>query len=334
MSSQWKVLASDGLHADAVKDAASKNFMDLRVEKTLSPADLKSVLSESDFLIVRSATKANEELLSVSSKLKGVIRAGVGIDNIDLKAAAEKGIWVWNAPTGNYQSAAEHAIALLFALSRKIVPASLAGQQGQWSKKEIGESGRQLSGLTLGLFGAGQIGSRVAKMATGLGMKVQISDPFFETSAEKPYSKVDFETLLKTSDAIRIHTPLTPETKNIFNKTTFSKMKSTAMIVNAARGGIIHEADLLSALDEGLIEGAALDVFEKEPFSGDIYDKLLKNPKVISTPHLGASTKEAQKAVGLECISLIERIFEALNSKDSSKWPKALNQPLNPRIKC
>jgi D-3-phosphoglycerate dehydrogenase len=333
MSTPWKVLASDGLHSEAIKDAQGKSFLSLRVEKALSPHELYEALADLDFLIVRSATKANAELLNKAPHLKGVIRAGVGIDNIDLKSAAELGIWVWNAPTGNYQSAAEHALALLFALSRRIVPASVAGQSGKWVKKDIGESGRQLAGLTLGLFGAGQIGGRVAKMATGIGMKVQICDPYFEASPDRPFAKVDFETLLKTSDAISIHTPLTPETKHVFGKNAFAKMKATAMLVNAARGGIIHEEELLEALEKGTIEGAGLDVFEKEPFEGSFYTKLLAHPRLISTPHLGASTKEAQKAVGLECIHLLERVHHACNEGIAAHWPKALNQPLIPRLR-
>jgi D-3-phosphoglycerate dehydrogenase len=329
---QWQILASDGLHKNAAIEASKKTFLNLRIEKNISAPELPKLLNETDFLIVRSATQVDSKLIECAPKLKGVIRAGVGVDNIDLQACAQKGIWAWNAPTGNYQSAAEHALALLFALSRKIVPAANASQQSKWIKKEIGESGRQLSGLTLGLFGAGQIGSRVAKMATGIGMKVQICDPFFTKSSDKPFEKVDFQNLLTTSDVISIHTPLTAETKNIFNLSAFEKMKPTAMLINAARGAIVNEKDLITALDKNYLEGAALDVFEKEPFSSESAALLLSNPKIIATPHLGASTREAQLLVGLECIEILEKVFHAHTEKKPSLWPKPLNNVTSPRL--
>jgi len=331
--SKIKVLATDGLDLEAQEKLKQSSGILLSVNSATPKGELVSALKEMDFAVIRSATVLNAEVLAQLPNLKGVLRAGVGIDNIDLKKAEELGIHVWNAPTGNFQATAELALALLFSLSRKIVFATEAARKGYWAKKEIGTSGRQMQGSTLGIFGAGNIGLRLAKMGSALGMKILVCDPVFKENPEQAFRSVTFDTLLAESDFISIHSPLLDSTKYKFNTAAFKKMKKGALLVNAARGGIICEADLLAALKEGLLGGVGLDVFEVEPFSADqnIISELLKHEKVIATPHVGAQTAESQKAVGLESADKILQVVGALNAAGTA--PKALNVPQNPRWK-
>ncbi len=329
MTNKFTVVATDGFDTEAV-DLLKKNpAVDLKVYKGVPPAELIPSVKDADFVIVRSATVMSRAVMEQLPKLKGVLRAGVGIDNIDIKAADELGVWVWNAPTGNYQATAELALGLLFAAARKITIADAGAKNSQWLKKEIGGSGRQLSGSTLGLFGAGNIGMRVAQMAKGLGMNVQICDPIYNGSE---FQKVDFDTLLASSDFITIHCPLLDATRGAFNKEAFSKMKKSAILIHAARGGIVKDADLLSAIEGGVIAGAGLDVFEKEPYPTDdaVYSRLVKDPRIVATPHLGASTAESQRLVGLESAEKIGLAVSAASG--TAKAPKAFNKPAKPRL--
>ncbi|NCN27470.1 hydroxyacid dehydrogenase [bacterium] len=329
---KWTVVAPDGLDVEAIDLLKSHDWVKLDQCEGCSSDEKYQRILKADFLIVRSATKVTQAMLSEASSLKGVIRAGVGVDNIDLKAAESAGVWAWNAPNGNFQSAAELAIALIFAVARNIGPAYVAGTQQKWAKKELSSSGRQIFEAKLGLFGAGNIGKRVAKMASGLGMQVSVCDPFYKPDDLHSYPSISFEQLLSESDFISIHSPLLDSTKNVFSKEAFKKMKKDSFLVNAARGGIIDEPALLEALEQGEIAGAALDVFASEPFEGDFYKKLLSSPKLITTPHIGASTREAQRLVGLECVFIIEQVRASLAENDLRKWPKSLNSPQNPRI--
>jgi D-3-phosphoglycerate dehydrogenase len=327
------VVATDGLDKEAQELLKSEPKINLTVKSGVPASDVVAALESADIAIIRSATNLTGEVLKQLPALKGVVRAGVGIDNIDIKTAESLGIWVWNAPSGNFQSTAELAIGLMFACARKIPLATEGARNGQWLKKEISASGRQLSGSTLGVFGAGNIGLRVAKMAHALGMTVQVCDPVYTPMAGANFSKVGFDELLAVSDFITIHSPLLPTTKHAFNLDAFRKMKRNAILVNAARGGIIHEADLVTALKENLIGGVGLDVFEKEPFDPNAapYNELLKDPRVVITPHVGAATIEAQRHVGLETAEKIRAVRLSTERADVSA-PKALNNPATPRL--
>lgn len=322
-----KVVATDGLHKAAQEKAAQDPKINLEVYKGLAPDELVAKVKDADVLLVRSATKVTSDLMNDLPNLKAVIRAGVGVDNIDRDHAAELGIHVWNAPLGNFQSTAELAIGMIFSVARNIPQATIAGKAGTWAKSELSAKGRQVSGATLGIYGAGNIGMRAAKAAAALGMTVQICDPIYEKGE---YEKVDFDQLLATSDFITIHAPILPSTKHAFNKVTFAKMKSTAFIINCARGGIICDEDLLSALEAGEIAGAGLDVYEVEPFEGELYAKLLAHPNVVATPHMGAATQEAQSAVGIECIEKVQMIVA--HQESGAELLPALNKPENSRL--
>lgn len=327
--SKFVVVATDGLDLEAQEKLKARSGIELRVLASTPKNEVLQALQDADLAIIRSATVLDAAALAALPNLKGVLRAGVGIDNIDLKKSEELGIFVWNAPTGNFQATAELALGLLFALSRKIAFATENARSGKWVKKEIGTTGRQMLGSTLGVFGAGNIGLRVAKMAKAIGMNVLVTDPVFKTSEEAPFAVVAFEELLAKSDFISIHSPFLDSTKHKFNLAAFKKMKKGALLVNAARGGIINEGDLLLALKEGLLGGAALDVFEKEPFDAGNPQtlELLKHEKFIATPHVGAQTAESQKAVGLETADKILAIHSALTGQGVA--PKALNKPLS-----
>lgn len=328
-----KVVATDGMAKEGAALLERSGAVEAVVLKGVPANELEAALRDADLAIIRSATNLKRDALAKLPNLKGVLRAGVGIDNIDLKAAEELGVWVWNAPTGNFQATAELALGLLFAAARKIPFATEASRHGKWAKKDIGESGRQLSGSTLGIFGAGNIGLRMAKMAQGIGMKVLVCDPVFKPSMEHAYALVDFDSLLKESDFITIHAPMLESTRHAFRAESFRKMKPSAILVNAARGGIVHDADLLAALEQNLVAGAALDVFEKEPWpeNDPVYARLLKDPRVVATPHVGASTLESQRLVGIESAEKILAVA-AHAAGGAAPAPRALNRPVNPRL--
>ena len=258
------------------------------VSENLRGQELLDRIGEFDGLIVRSGCKVTKEVFAKAKKLKVVVRAGVGVDNIDIEAATENSTQVMNTPNGNTNAAAEHTIGLIFALSRNIVVADRAAKSGRWRSKEL--QGVELSGKTLGVIGLGRVGRSVSQKAKGIGMKVLGYDPLIPES-------VDLETIFKESDYITVHVPLLPSTKGLINIKNIVKMKKNVRIINCARGGVIDEEDLILAIQQRWIAGAALDVFEVEP--------LIKNHplnqfnNVILTPHLGASTAEAQIAVGV-----------------------------------
>ncbi|MBA3071089.1 MAG: phosphoglycerate dehydrogenase, partial [Nitrospirae bacterium] len=257
-------------------------------------------------LVIRSATKVTAEIIEAAKNLKVIGRAGSGLDNVDKAAASKKGIVVMNTPGGNTITTAEHTIALLFSLARMVPQATTSMKAGQWEKKKF--MGVELFNKTLGIIGLGSIGNQVAKKAQGLEMVVIAYDPFLSDDKAKAsgIEKVSLDELFSRSDFITIHTPLTPETKNLINSETIGKMKKEVRIINCARGGIINEKDLYEALKSGRVAGAALDVFEKEPpedFS------LIGLDNVICTPHLGAATEEAQENVA---IAVAEQIADYL----------------------
>jgi D-3-phosphoglycerate dehydrogenase len=295
----FRVLVSDKLDKKglAILEAA-KDVVAADNKPGLSPEEQAAIIGEYDGLIVRSATKVNKALLGHAKKLKLVIRAGIGVDNIDLAACKEQGVVVENTPRGNVVSAAEHAISLLLSLARQVPLASHTTKGGVWEKSKF--MGTEITGKTLGVIGTGNIGAVVVDRAQGLRMKVVAYDPVLSDEKAKAMGveKVSLDDLFARADAITLHVPLLPGTKNILEDKAFAKMKKGVLIVNAARGGLIDEAALLRAIENGTVRGAALDVFATEPAQKD--HPLFVREEVIATPHLGASTFEAQVNVAVE----------------------------------
>ncbi len=291
-----KVLIADKLSPQAI-DVFKQKGVEADVKTGMTPEELLAVIDQYDGLAVRSATKATAAVLKAGKKLKVVGRAGIGVDNVDIPAATAAGIVVMNTPFGNSVTTAEHALSLMMSLARQIPQANASTHAGKWEKN--GFMGVELAGKTLGLIGAGNIGSIVADRAQGLKMKVIASDPFLskERAEALNIEKVELDELLKRADFITLHTPLTDSTRNILNKDTLAKCKKGVRIVNCARGGLVNEVDLKAALESGHVAGAAFDVFEEEPAKTNI---LFGLPNFIATPHLGASTTEAQENVAVQ----------------------------------
>ncbi|MBB3861762.1 D-3-phosphoglycerate dehydrogenase [Novosphingobium hassiacum] len=291
-----KVLISDKMDPNAAR-IFTQMGCDVDVITGETPEQLIARIGEYDGLAIRSSTKVTKEILAAATNLKVIGRAGIGVDNVDIPAASAQGVVVMNTPFGNSITTAEHAIALIFALARQIPEANAQTQAGTWPKN--GFMGVEVTGKTLGLIGAGNIGSIVASRALGLRMKVVAFDPFLtpERAIEMGVEKADLDTLLAKADFITLHTPLTDQTRNILSRENLAKTKKGVRIVNCARGGLIDEAALKDALDSGQVAGAALDVFEVEPAKAS---PLFGTPNFICTPHLGASTNEAQVNVALQ----------------------------------
>ena len=291
-----KVLISDKMDPNAARIFAEMGC-DVDVITGETPEQLIARIGEYDGLAIRSSTKVTKEILAAAKNLKVIGRAGIGVDNVDIPAASAQGVVVMNTPFGNSITTAEHAIALMFALARQIPEANAQTQAGLWPKN--GFMGVEVTGKTLGLIGAGNIGSIVASRALGLRMKVVAFDPFLtpERAIEMGVEKADLDTLLAKADFITLHTPLTDQTRNILSRENLAKTKKGVRIINCARGGLVDEAALKEALDSGHVAGAALDVFQTEPAKES---PLFGTPNFICTPHLGASTTEAQVNVALQ----------------------------------
>lgn len=291
-----KVLISDKLDPQAA-EIFKKYGVDVDVIPGLSKEELFDIIDKYDGLAIRSATKATEKIINQAKNLKVIGRAGIGVDNVDIPAASAKGIIVMNTPFGNSITTAEHAITLLLALARQIPLASASTHAGKWEKSRF--MGVEVTGKILGIIGCGNIGGIVADRALGLKMKVIAFDPFLteERAIELGVEKVDFDELLKRMDFLSLHTPLTDKTRNIIDATALNKMKKGVRIVNCARGGLIDEVALKAALEAGHVAGAALDVYAVEPAKENV---LFGMENVICTPHLGASTTEAQVNVALQ----------------------------------
>jgi D-3-phosphoglycerate dehydrogenase len=292
-----KVLISDPLSELGVKIFEETPGIEVDVNTGLAPEELKGIIAQYDGLVIRSATKVTADVLEAAKNLKVIGRAGIGLDNVDIPAASQRGIVVMNTPEGNTITTAEHTVAMIMALSRNIPQATASLKDGKWEKKKL--QGRELYNKTLGLIGAGKIGSIVAERAKGMKMKVIAYDPFIkpETLEKLDMEPVTLDELLQRANYISIHTPRTEETINMINGDTIAKMKKGAMLINCARGGIVNEDDLYEALKSGHLGGAALDVFGTEP-PGNI--KLMSLPNFVCTPHLGASTREAQDNVAVD----------------------------------
>ncbi|MBU0992333.1 MAG: phosphoglycerate dehydrogenase [Proteobacteria bacterium] len=301
-----KVLISDNLGEAGIKIFQDEEGIEVDVKTGLSPDELKKIIGNYNALVIRSATKVTEDLLESATNLKVVGRAGIGLDNVDIPAATKHGVAVMNTPGGNVVTTAEHAISLMMALTRNIPQGTASMKAGKWDKKKL--QGREIFNKTLGVVGYGNIGSIVADRARGLKMNVIIYDPYVtpETIEKAGYESVTLETLYQRSDYITIHVPKLKQTINLINKEAISQMKDGVMLINAARGGIVDETALYDALKSGKIAGAALDVFETEPPKDS---PLLELDNLICTPHLGASTKEAQTNVA---VAVAEQIIAYL----------------------
>ena len=300
-----KVLISDNISQKCI-DILKNAGLAVDVKVGMKPEELKASIGEYHGLVIRSATKVTSEIIDAARNLKVIGRAGSGLDNVDKVAATKKGIVVMNTPGGNTITTAEHTIAHIVSLARLIPQATISMKTGKWEKKKF--MGVELFNKTLGVIGIGNIGSQVAKRMQAFGMNVIAYDPFLseDTANTMGVEKVDIKELFKRSDFITIHTPLTPETKYLINKKSIRIMKDGVRIINCARGGIINETDLYDAIVSGKVAGAALDVFEKEPPENN---PLLSLDNFICTPHLGASTKEAQENVA---VAVAEQIVDYL----------------------
>lgn len=291
-----KVLVSDRLSPAALQVFRDRTIV-VDVKIGLKSNEIKDIISHYDGLAIRSETRVTADLLSSAKKLKVIGRAGIGVDNVDIAAATNHGIVVMNTPFGNAITTAEHTLALMLAIARDIPSANTSTHAGKWEKNRF--LGVELHGKTIGIIGCGTIGSIVADRALGLKMKVIVYDPFMskERASTLGVERVKQEELLARSDFITLHTPLTSATKHIINRTTLAKMKRGVRIINCARGGLIEEDSLLEALDTGQVAGVAIDVFEREPATSNVF---FGHEKVVCTPHLGASTTEAQENVAVQ----------------------------------
>src|SRR6202451_4321064 len=291
-----KVLIADKLSPAALAIFKERG-VDADVKTGLTKDELLKIVDQYDGIAIRSATKITAEVIKAAKKLKVVGRAGIGVDNVDIPAATAAGVIVMNTPFGNSITTAEHAISLMLALARELPAANASSQAGKGEKNRF--MGVEITGKVLGLIGAGNIGSIVADRAKGLKMRVVAFDPYLspERAADLGIEKVDLNDLLARADFITLHTPLTNDTRNIISADAINKMKKGARIINCARGGLVDEKALKAAIDSGHIAGAALDVFEEEPAKENV---LFGNDKVVATPHLGASTAEAQENVALQ----------------------------------
>lgn len=293
-----KVLISDKLSPTAVNIFKERGIdADYQPDLGKDKAALEQVIGHYDGLAIRSATKVTEKIIAAAPNLKVIGRAGIGVDNIDLKAATAAGAIVMNTPFGNSITTAEHAIAMMFAVTRQIPAADSSTQAGKWEKSKF--MGSEIFNKTLGIIGCGNIGSIVAERAIGLAMRVIAFDPFLseERALDLGVEKVELDTLFARADYITLHTPLTDKTRAIIGKAAFAKMKDGVRIINCARGGLVDEAALAEALQSGKVAGAGIDVFETEPATDNV---LFGLPNVVCTPHLGAATKEAQENVAIQ----------------------------------
>ena len=302
----YSVLVSDKVSEKGLELLRKTDGIVVDVKTGLKADELKACIGAYDALIVRSSTKVTADVIDAAGRLRVIGRAGIGVDNVDVGAATRKGIVVMNTPQGNAVAAAEHTIALMCALARNIPQATAVLKGGQWDRSRF--MGVELSGKTLGLVGVGNIGSIVARRAQGLTMKIIAYDPYVteEMAKTRNVELVSLDDLFSRSHFISVHTPLTDETRNLIDETSFRKMRQGVMIINCARGGIIHEKALHEAIEAGKVGGAALDCFEVEPAVGN---PLLASDRVICTPHLGASTDEAQENVA---VAIAEQLVDYL----------------------
>jgi D-3-phosphoglycerate dehydrogenase len=308
-----KVLVSDTIDQAGIDILSQVAQVDIKTN--LSPEELVGIISDYDALMIRSGTRVTKEIIEAGKQLKIIGRAGVGVDNVDVPAATRQGIVVVNSPEGNTIAAAEHALAMMLSLSRHIPDANQSVKNNQWDRKSF--MGAEVYKKTLGVVGLGKIGSHVATVARAMGMKLLAYDPFIsiERADQLGCRLVDMDILLQEADYITLHMPKTPETKHLINAEALAKMKPTARLINCARGGIVDEEALFEALKAGKIAGAALDVFESEPLGESQLRSLGK--ELILTPHLGASTAEAQVNVAIDVAEQIRDVLLGLPARSA-----------------
>ncbi len=328
--SNVRVLVSDKLAEAGLRVLREAPGVELDFRPGMSEDELCGVIGEYDGLIIRSGTQVTPRVIEEAHRLRVIGRAGIGVDNVHIPAASRRGIVVMNTPTGNSVTTAEHALTLLASLARKVPQAVASMRGGKWEKSKF--QGREIAFKTLGIIGLGNIGRIVADRAQGLNMKVIGVDPVMSSdrAAELGIELVELDELLARADFITIHAPLTPETKNMINDAAFEKMKDDALIVNAARGGIIDEEALARAVRDGKIAGAALDVFGQEPI--DPSSPLLELDNILCTPHLGASTSEAQERVAVEIAEQVVNYLQLGIVKNAVNVP-ALPPEIAERLK-
>jgi len=310
-----RVLVTDAVALSGLRPLVGSETVELVSIDDSSSEDFVSALATAEALIVRSSTKVTRDMLTLAPNLKAVGRAGVGVDNVDVPAASEMGIAVFNAPAGNTIAAAELTMALLISVARKIPAAESSLRSGDWDREAF--EGVELRGKTLGLIGAGRIGSEVGIRCKAFEMGVIAYDPYLSPTRadELGIEMVGLEEVIERGDFISIHVPLTDETKGIISPQALSQMKPTAFVVNASRGGVVDESALAKALHNGDIAGAALDVYATEPLPAD--SPLRDAPNLVLTPHLGASTAEAQFGVATEVAHKIRLLLETGNRADA-----------------
>jgi len=294
-----KILVADPLNPEALEELESISSFEVTLKTGMDEDELVNTIPDFHVAVVRGATKITRKVIDSASNLELIIRAGIGLDNIDLEAAKEKGIQVANTPAATSISVAEHTFGLMLAAVRNHGKANLSMKEHKWEKKVL--SGTELYGKTLGIIGAGRIGQEVAKRALAFGMTV-IAYDVIEIKTDLDIKQVSFEELLAQSDIISLHLPLTDQTSHMISNREFEKMKEGVILVNAARGGTVDEKALLEALQAGKVRAAAMDVFEKEP--PDEFS-LIDHPNVIATPHIGAAAKEGQKRAGMEVVKIL-----------------------------
>ncbi|MFH1691391.1 MAG: phosphoglycerate dehydrogenase [Candidatus Omnitrophota bacterium] len=315
----FKILVSDSLSQEGLEILKSSKEFVVDVKTGLKADELKSVIGEYDALVVRSATKVTADIIQAGKKLKIIGRAGVGLDNVDLKAATERGIIVMNTPAGNTISTAEHTMSMILALSRNIAPADQSMKKKEWKRKDF--MGVELYNKTIGIIGLGRIGMEVAKRCLAFGMRVKAYDPFLsrDVADAAGIELVDLNDIYKTVDYVTVHVPLTNETKGMITDKQFEMMRPGVRVLNCARGGIIDESALARALEGGKVAGAALDVYSSEPPPKDF--KLSEFKNILLTPHLGASTEEAQVNVAIEVAHQISDALLGKGIRNAANYP-------------
>ncbi len=318
-----RILVADPIAAEGV--AILRGIAEVDERHGLNAAQLVEIIGQYDALVVRSETKVTAPVIEAGTRLRVIARAGVGVDNIDVEAASRRGLVVVNSPTGNIAAAAEHTIALLLALARHVAESNSALREGRWERARF--VGTEIRGKTLGIIGLGKVGTEVARRAGegGLGMRILAADPYAspETARKLNVELVTIDELLPQADFLTVHTSLTSATRGLIGADELARMKSSARVINCARGGVIDEAALLDALNEGRLAGAALDVFSKEPpAESSLPRALVEHPLVVATPHLGASTEEAQVNVAVD---VAEQIVDVLRGGVARA---AVNAPL------
>jgi len=315
-----RILIADSLEKSGIEVLRSKGA-DVHVLTAEEKPRLKEILADCDAIVVRSATKVTREVIAAGTRLRVIGRAGIGVDNVDVEAATERGILVVNAPTGNLMAATEHTLAMMLALARAIPAADASMKRGEWDRKTF--VGTELQGKTLGVIGFGRIGQRVAARARGFEMKILAADPVLDPALARrlDVELVSLDELLAAADFVTLHTPLTKETRNMLDAAHIARMKKGAMLINVGRGGTIDEAALLAALNEGRLGGAALDVYAEEPTT---HLDLVRHARVIATPHIGAQTREAQERIALETAA------QVLAALEGNMPAAAVNLPFSP----